>query len=120
MNESPDFPAVYAYLMENSDGSDYESGIGFNAYPTEVFLKDGTRIGSVKYLIPQAKIITYDKKNMYIVELDASGKVKLEIIMPIGSSGDTIPEEEYRAVFRTIFEELGLSPEAVDSFEFFC
>jgi hypothetical protein len=119
VNGSLDFPAVYAYLMENSESSDYESGMGFNAYPTEVFLKDGTRIGSVKYLIPQAKVITYDKKNMYIVELDASGKVKLEIIMPIGSSGDTIPEEEYRVVFRKIFEELGLSPEAVDSFEFF-
>lgn len=119
VNESTNFPAVYAYLMENSDGSDYESSMGFNAYPTEAFLKDGTRIGSVKYLVPQAKVITYDKKNKYIVELDASGKVKLEIIMLIGSSGDTIPEEEYRAVFRKIFKELGLSPEAVDKFEFF-
>ena len=36
-----------------------------------------------------------------------------------GSSGESIPEEEYRAFFRKMFEEMGLSPEAVDSFEFF-
>jgi hypothetical protein len=56
---------------------------------------------------------------MYIVELDASGKVRLEIIMHPGSSGETISEEEYRAVFREMFEEMGLSPEGVDNFEFF-
>ncbi len=119
VNESPDFPAVYAYLMENSDDSSYETSLGINAYPTEVFLKDGKRLGSVKYFVPEAKVVTYDNENRYIVELDASGKVRLEIVMPPGSSGDTIPEEEYQAVFREIFEELGISPEAVDSFEFF-
>jgi len=63
--------------------------------------------------------VTYDEENRYIVELDASGKVRLEIVMPPGSSGETIPEDEYRAVFREMFEEMGLSPEAVGSFEFF-
>jgi len=119
VNESPDFPVVYAYLMENSDDSSYESGLGFNAYPTEVFLKDGNRLGSVKYFVPEARVVTYDKENKYIVELDSSGKVRLEIIMPAGSSGETMPEEEYRAVFREMFEEMGLSPESVGSFEFF-
>jgi hypothetical protein len=119
VNESPDFPAVYAYLMENSDDSSCESGLGLNAYPTEVFLKDGKRLGSVKYFIPQAKVVTIDEGNRYIVELDSSGKVRLEIVMHAGSSGESIPEEEYRAVFREMFEELGLSPEAVDSFKFF-
>lgn len=125
VNESPDFPAIYAYFMENSDDFIYEPSLGIYAYPTkgsdteEVFLKDGNRLGSVRYFIPEARVVTYDKGNRYIVELDASGEVRLEIIMPVGSSGETIPEEEYRAVFRQIFEELGLSPEAVDSFEFF-
>ncbi|MCQ1536614.1 hypothetical protein FTO70_13235 [Methanosarcina sp. KYL-1] len=119
VNESPDFPAVYAYLMENSDEFGYETSLGINAYPTEVFLKDGKRLGSVKYLVPEAKVVAYDNENRYIVELDASGKVRLEIVMPPGSSGDTIPEDEYRAVFREIFGEMGLDPEVVDSFEFF-
>ncbi len=125
MKESLDFPAVYAYLMENSDGSSYGSSLGIYTYATtgsdteEVFLKDGNRLGSVRYFIPGARVVTSDKGNRYIVELESSGKVRLEIIMHVGSSGETIPEEEYRAVFREIFEELGLSPEAVDSFEFF-
>jgi len=125
VNESPDFPAVYAYLKENSDDSTYGSTVSVYTYPMaglgpdEVFLKDGRRLGSVSYFVPKAKVLTYDKGNRYIVELDASGKVRLEIIMPPGSSGETIPEEEYRAVFREMFEEMGLSPEAVGSFEFF-
>ncbi len=125
VNESLDFPAVYAYLMKNSDGSTYGPTLGIYTYSTagsdieEVFLKGKNRMGSVRYFVPGVRIMTYDKGNRYIVELDASGEVRLEIIMPVGSSGETIPEEEYRAVFREIFEELGLSSETVDSFEFF-
>lgn len=136
VNESSNFPAVYAYLMESSDDSSYDNyALGFYGYPKigsdtkEVFLKDGSQVGSVKYFIPEAKVVTYDKGNRYIenrytgnryiVELDSSGKVRLEIIMHPGSSGETIPEEEYRTVFRRMFEELGLPSEAVDSFEFF-
>ncbi|MGA9189497.1 MAG: hypothetical protein WB014_13295 [Methanosarcina sp.] len=129
VNESPNFSAVYAYLMENSDTSSYRSSSGI-LYPTtgsgmeKVFLKDGKRLGSVRFFVPEARVITYDKGNRYIgnryiVELDASGKVRLEIIMHPGSSGESIPEEEYRAFFRKMFEEMGLSPEAMDSFEFF-
>jgi hypothetical protein len=125
VNESPDFPGVYAYLMESSDYSSYSSPMGIYAYSTagsdieEVFLKDGNRLGSVRYFVPEARIMTYNNGNRYIVDLDASGKVRLEIIMPAGSSGETIPEEEYRTVFREMFEELGLSSEAVDRFNFF-
>lgn len=125
INESPDFPAVYNYLLENSDDSSYGSSSGIYTYPTrgsgieEVFLKNGNRLGSVRCFVPEAEVMTYDNRNRYIVELAASGKVRLEIIMPAGSSGKTIPEEEYRTVFRRMFEEMGLSPDALDSFEFF-
>jgi hypothetical protein len=110
--------------MENSENSTYGSSMGIYTDPTrgsgmeEVFLKNGNRLGSVRCFVPEAEVVNYDKENKYIVELDASGKVRLEIIMPPGSR-ETIPEEEYRAVFREMFEEMGLSPEAVDSFEFF-
>lgn len=119
VNESLDFPATYTYFMENSDDSGYRSSLDVNAYPTEVFLKNGKRLGSVTYFVPEAKIITYDRRNRYLVELDSSGNVRLEIIMPVGSTGATIPEEEYREIFKKMFEKLGLSPEAVDKFEFF-
>lgn len=132
VNESPDFPAVYAYLTESSDDSDssYNSGLGFYGYPQigsdtkEVFLKDGNQVGSVRYFVPEAKVVTYDKENRYIgnryiVELDSSGRVRFEIIMHVGSSGESIPEEKSRTFFKEMFEEMGLSPKDVDSFEFF-
>lgn len=130
VNESPNFPAVYAYFLENSDNSSYGPSSGIYTYSTrgsgmeEVFIKDGNRMGSVRCFVPEAEVVNYDKENKYIgnryiVELDASGKVRLEIIMHPGSSGESIPEEKYRAFFREMFKEMGLSPEAVDSFEFF-
>ncbi len=126
VNESPDFPAVYTYLTENSDNSSYDKYVlGLYGYPKigsdtkEVFFKDRNQVGSVRYFIPKAEVVTHDKGNRYIVELDSSGKVRLEIIMHVGSSGESIPEEEYRAFFRGMFEEMGLSPEGVDDFEFF-
>ena len=130
VNESPDFPAVYTYLMKNSDDSQISNVGTYNSYisntgsysysglvTAEVFLKNGKRLGSVKYLIPKANVVTYDNRNSYIIELDASGKVKLEILMPVGNSGN-IPEKEYLEVFREMFGEIGLPPEDVSSFEF--
>ena len=37
--------------------------------------------------------------------------------MPIGSAGKEIPEEEYRTVFREIFENVGLPVEKLDEIE---
>jgi len=125
VDESPDFPTVYTYLMENSDNSTYGPSLVIHTYPAkgsgmeEVFFKKGSRLGSVRCFVPEAEVLTYDKKNRYMVELGASGKARFEIVMPPGSSGESIPEEEYKAVFRAMFEKMGLSPEAVDSFEFF-
>ena len=125
VNESLDFPGVYANLRENSDESGYDSYMpDSNAYfsggshSKESFLKNGGRLGSVRYFVPKVRVMTFDKKNEYTLKLRASGEVRLKIVMPAGSSGEKIPEEEYRAVFREIFENLGLSPETVDSFEF--
>jgi len=75
-------------------------------------------LGYIRYFIPAAEVETFDKGNEYKLELSASGNVKLEIIMPVGGSGEKIPEEEYRAVFKEMFENMGLPPEAVDRFEF--
>jgi len=35
-----------------------------------------------------------------------------------GSSGKTIPEEKYRAVFKRMFADLGLPPEKLDELKF--
>lgn len=38
--------------------------------------------------------------------------------MHAGSAGQKIPEDEYRSIFKEIFENLGLPPEKVDDMEF--
>ncbi|MDY0130529.1 MAG: hypothetical protein RBR63_10160 [Methanosarcina vacuolata] len=130
VNESPDFPAVHAYLTENSDDSSYDNyvlgfygGHDIGSDTKKVFFKDGNQVGSVSYFVPKAGVVTFDKGNRYtgnkyIVELDSSGKVRLEIIMHVGSVGESIPENKYRAFFREMFEKIGLPPEAVGNFEF--
>lgn len=120
VNESPDFPAVYDYLQKNSTNSKQDiTGIHTQGSDAEeIFLRNETRLGYIKYFIPTAEVETFENGNQYKLELRASGDVKLEIIMPRGSSGETIPEGEYREVFREMFDKIGLSPEAVDRFEF--
>lgn len=121
VNESLDFPSVYEYLQKNSTSSrpDVTAVLTKGSDAEEIFLKNKSRLGYIKYFIPTAEVETFDNGNRYKLELRASGDVKLEVIMPRGSSGETIPEEEYRAVFREMFNNMGLPPEAVDRFEFF-
>lgn len=121
VNESLDFPAVYSYLQENStkSGKDITAVLTQGSDAEEVFLRNGSRLGYIKYFIPTAEVETSDNGNKYKLELRASGDVKLEVIMPAGSSGEKIPEEEYRAVFKEMFENMGLPQEAVDRIEFF-
>ncbi|AKB76798.1 hypothetical protein MSHOH_0315 [Methanosarcina horonobensis HB-1 = JCM 15518] len=121
VNESLDFPSVYDYLQKNSasSGSDVTGILIQSSDAEEIFLRNESRLGYIKYFIPTAEVETFDNGNQYKLGLRASGDVKLEIIMPGGSSGETIPEEEYRAVFREMFDNMGLPPEAVDRFEFF-
>lgn len=121
IKESLDFPSVYSYLQKNStfSGQDVTGILTQGSDAEEIFFRNKSRLGCIKYFIPTAEVETFDDGNQYKIELRASGDVKLEIIMPRGSSGETIPEEEYRAVFRKMFENMRLPPEAVDKFEFF-
>jgi hypothetical protein len=119
VNESLDFPLIYGYLKKNSKSSksDITVVLTSGSEGEETFF-NGSKLGCIKYFIPQAEVVTFDKGNEYIIKLSASGDVGLKVIMPFGSSGDKIPEEEYRAVFKEMFENMGLPQEAVDKFEF--
>lgn len=121
IKESLDFPSVYSYLQKNStfSGQDVTGILTQGSDAEEIFFRNKSRLECIKYFIPTAEVETFDDGNQYKLELRASGDVKLEIITPRGSSGETIPEEEYRAVFRKMFENMRLPPEAVDKFEFF-
>ncbi|WP_440954412.1 hypothetical protein ACSAZK_12320 [Methanosarcina sp. Mfa9] len=114
VNETLDFPAVYAYLNEGSTDSVFNPGM----WNDEEFLRNGERLGYVAYLVPEATISTKEKFNEYSIDISSEGFARLDIKMHRFSAGKEIPEEEYRAVFRGMFGNLGLSPEKVDEFEF--
>ena len=114
VNETLGFPAVYAYLNESSTDSVFDPGM----WNDEEFFRNGEKLGYVAYVVPEATISTEESSNEYEIDVSSEGFARLEIKMPRFSAGKEIPEEEYEAVFREMFENLGLPPEKVDEFEF--
>lgn len=114
VNETLDFPAVYAYLNESSTDSVFDPGI----WSDEEFFRNGEKLGYAIYVVPEATISTTSSFNEYEIDVSSEGFARLDIKMHRFSAGKKIPEEEYEAVFREIFENLGLPPEKVDEFEF--
>lgn len=113
-NESVDFPAVYAYLNQSSTNTVVESGM----WNDDEFYRDGKQIGYIAYIIPEITVSTSHKFNKYTLYVSSSGYVRANILMHRASAGKEIPEEEYQAVFKQMFEKLGLPAEKVNEFEF--
>lgn len=113
-NESVDFPAVYAYLNQSSTDTVVNSGM----WNDEEFYKNGEKIGYIAYIVPEATISTSHHLNTYSVDVSSSGFVRADILMHRASAGSKIPEKEYRAVFKEMFENIGLPAEKVDELEF--
>lgn len=114
INKSVDFPAVYAYLNQTSTNTVVNTGISNN----EEFSRNGKKIGYINYIIPQATVRTSHHFNKYSVDVSSSGYVRAAISMHAGSSRMKISEEEYRAIFKEMFEKLGMNPEKVDEMKF--
>lgn len=108
--ESVDFPAVYAYLNQSST----KAVIGSDMWNEDKFYRNGKKIGCVRFVIPETTITRIHDSNKYSIYVSSSGFVRADIAMPTGSAGKEIPEEEYRTVFREMFENLGLPAEKVD------
>ena len=113
-NESVDFPAIYAYLNQSSTKTVVSSGM----WNDEEFYRDGKKIGYIAYIIPEISVGTSHHFNRYTLHVSSSGSVRADISMHRASAGKKIPEEEYRAVFKEMFENLGLPAEKVDELEF--
>lgn len=109
-NESVDFPAVYAYLNQSST----KTVTGSGTWNEDKFYLNGRMIGYVRFVIPETTIIRMHNSNKYSIYVSSLGLVRPDIIMPAGSTGQEIPEDEYRTVFREMFENAGLPVEKLD------
>lgn len=105
-NESVDFPAVYAYLNQSKTATFIGS--------EDKFYRNDQKLGCIRFVTPETTITRIHNSNKYSIYVSSSGLVRANIMMPRGSTGKEIPEEEYRTVFREMFENLGLPAEKVD------
>lgn len=114
INESVDFPAVYTYLNQSSTkavtGPDTWNGDKYE----DKFYRNDKKIGYVRFVIPETTITRMHNSNKYSIYVSSSGLVRPDISMPSGSAGQEISEEEYRTVFREMFENVGLPADKVD------
>lgn len=115
----PDIAAIRRHLLEESTSStfDAENSAGEGG-STETFYNGSKKVGSISYFVPAAEISFREGSNTYTVHIDRLGGVRLYISFRSNSSGKIIPEDEYRAVFKKMFADLGLPPEKVNEIEF--
>lgn len=104
--ESMDFPAVYDYLNQNKTTTFIGS--------EDKFYRNDQKLGCVGFVIPETTITRKHNSNKYNIHVSSSGFINIDIDMPRGSVGEEIPEKEYRAVFREMFENLGIPAEKFD------
>lgn len=92
-------------------GSD-TSGDGWYSETSTV---DDRRFAVVDVIVQSMEIRHEDGRRTYILKLDRLGGLHLTIRLPVG---EEIPESEYRATFRRMFEDVGLPPDVVDDMTF--
>lgn len=72
-------------------------------------------LGTITLVVPSVRIVDRDRGHTYTVKLDREGGFWLLVTLP---TGERIPDEEYRTVFRTMFETLGLPADRVADYTF--
>lgn len=107
--ENVDFPAVYTYLNQSKK----TTFIGTE----DKFYRNDTKLGCVGFVIPETIITRKYNSNKYNIYVNSTGIIRIDIMMPTGSAGKKIPEEEYRIVFREMFENVGLPAKKLDEIE---
>lgn len=118
VTETPDFAAIHKYLVEEATDSTFDAQTSGGGWCTETFYNESQKTGSIHYIVPNTEISHREGWSIYTVKIDRLGGLYLKVSLGPASSGKTIPEDEYRAVFKRMFTDLGLPPEKVDEFEF--
>jgi hypothetical protein len=109
-----DFAAVYERVAaERTEASG--SPTGGDGWYTETSFRDDRRFATVYFIVQSAEIRRRDGDRTYTLKLDRLGGLYARVGLPVG---EEIPEEEYRNVFRELFEDIGLPPAAVDELTF--
>ncbi|AEH60278.1 conserved hypothetical protein [Methanosalsum zhilinae DSM 4017] len=111
----PVYPqSIYNDLSERSTTSNISPTHG-EGFATQSFYLNNEMIGKMNFIVPNHEINYRVDGARYTVKLDKLGGMDLSIR---AGTGERIPEEEYREVFREMLTNMGLPPESLDEFEF--
>jgi len=106
--------AVYSDLKRTNSNSSISPTTGEGGFQ-ETFYTEDRKIGFSNFLVTNVRIIFQDRGHEYTIKIDRLGGVAPGIKL---KSGEKIPEEEYRGIFKEMFVNIGLPPEKVDEFKF--
>lgn len=114
-----DFAATRRHLIKEATNSifDTKNARGEGGC-SETFYNNGNKTGNIDYIVPNIEISHREGWHTYIIKIDRTGGMYLKINLGPNSAGETIPEEEYRNVFKKMFEDLGLPQEKLSGLAF--
>ena len=108
------FPRVYeAIETERTDASGSETG--GDGWYKETSYQDDNRYATVDIIVQSTEIRHENADRTYTIKLDRLGGFYVTIRLPVG---EEIPEDDYRQVFKDIFDDIGLPTEVVDDLAF--
>lgn len=114
VDASVTFPRIYeAIETDRTDATG--SATGGDGWYKETSYRDGQRFATVDVIVQSMEIRHEGEDRTYTLKLDRLGGFYLQIRLPVG---EEIPEDEYRATFREMFDAIGLPPEVVDDLTF--
>lgn len=114
VNRDPALAAVHGAFSEAATATTVSPTYGDGWANVEFRDGDGV-LGQFSIVVPSVRISTTDAGHDYRIKLDRLGGLNLVVVL---DAGDTIPESEYRGVFREMFETLGLPADRVDEYAF--
>lgn len=114
VSEQLAFARTYERLTAEATASRGSETHGDGWYEV-TFLREEQRFAAVDFVVQSAEIVHRRDDHLYTVKLDRLGGFNLTIELP---PGEEIPEEEYRGVFRQVFDDVGLPPAVVDDLTF--
>lgn len=118
VNKTPDFSAIHKHLVEESTNSTFDVQTSGEGWCSETFYNESQKLGRIDYIVPNAEISHREDWRIYTIKIDRLGCLSLKLSLGPASSGKTIPEAEYRDVFKRMFADLGLPPGKVDDLKF--
>jgi len=114
VDRETDLAAVHGAFAERATSVTTSETYG-DGWANQTYADERGDFGQFSVVVPSVRIVTTDAGHEYVVKLDRLGGLWLLVTLePHG----TIPEDEYRGVFRRMFEAVGLPAERVDEYDF--